>query len=178
MAAQCYQESTFDPQARSWAGACGLMQIMPATADHLGLARADIYDPEKNIAAAARLLGELEQSFSDIRDRNERFKFVLASYNGGGFHIRDAMRLAEKNERNPQRWADVEPYVLGLAKPEYYNDPVVHSGYMRGSETVDYVRKIHERWNNYRGVKTIHSVPAPSGIPQKAKRERKQKYQI
>ena len=78
MAAQCYQESTFDPQARSWAGACGLMQIMPATADHLGLARADIYDPEKNIAAAARLLGELEQSFSDIRDRNERIKFVLA----------------------------------------------------------------------------------------------------
>ena len=178
MAAQCYQESTFDPQARSWAGACGLMQIMPATADHLGLARADIYDPEKNIAAAARLLGELEQSFSDIRDRNERIKFVLASYNGGGFHIRDAMRLAEKNERNPQRWADVEPYVLGLAKPEYYNDPVVRSGYMRGSETVDYVRKIHERWNNYRGVKTIHSVTAPSGIPQKAKRERKSKYQI
>jgi membrane-bound lytic murein transglycosylase F len=45
MAAQCYQESTFDPQARSWAGACGLMQIMPATADHLGLARSDMFNP-------------------------------------------------------------------------------------------------------------------------------------
>ena len=52
LAAQCYQESCFDPQAKSWAGACGLMQIMPSTADHLGLARADIYHPEKNIAAA------------------------------------------------------------------------------------------------------------------------------
>ena len=54
LAAQCYQESTFDPKARSWAGACGLMQIMPGTADHLGLSRANIYDPEQNIAAAVR----------------------------------------------------------------------------------------------------------------------------
>jgi membrane-bound lytic murein transglycosylase F len=178
MAAQCYQESTFDPQARSWAGACGLMQIMPGTADHLGLARSSIFDPEQNIAAAARYLGELERSFSDIRERSERTKFVLASYNGGGFHIRDAMALARKNGKNPQRWHDVEPYVLGLSKPEYYNDPVVKNGYMRGSETVDYVRKIQERWNSYRGVRTVRSTFAPSGTPQKAKHERKKKYQI
>ena len=178
MAAQCYQESTFDPQARSWAGACGLMQIMPSTADHLGLARSDLYNPEKNIEAAARYLGELERTFSDIPDRSERTKFVLAAYNGGHFHIRDAMALAEKHGHNPRRWADVEQYVLGLARPEFYNDPVVRHGYMRGSETADYVRKIHERWNGYRGVKTIRSGLAPSGVPQKAKRERKQKYQI
>ena len=56
LAAQCYQESTFDPKARSWAGACGLMQIMPSTADHLGLSRADIFNPEQNIAAAVSYL--------------------------------------------------------------------------------------------------------------------------
>ena len=178
MAAQCYQESTFDPQARSWAGACGLMQIMPGTADHLGLPRAQIYDPEQNIAAAARYLGELDRSFADIRERTERTKFVLAAYNGGIFHIRDAQALARKNGRNPQRWADVEPFVLGLSQPQYYNDPVVKNGYMRGSETVDYVRRIHERWNGYRGVRTPHAGYAPSSVPQKAKRERKQKYQI
>ncbi|MBR1548233.1 MAG: transglycosylase SLT domain-containing protein [Prevotella sp.] len=178
LAAQCYQESTFDPQARSWAGACGLMQIMPGTADHLGLARADIFDPEKNIAAAVKYIGELQNSFSDIRQQSERTKFVLAAYNGGHFHIRDAMALAAKNGRNPQLWRDVEPYVLGLSQPAYYNDPVVKNGYMRGSETVDYVRKIQERWNGYRGVKTVRSTQGPSGIPQKAKRERKQKYQV
>ena len=178
MAAQCYQESTFDPQAHSWAGACGLMQIMPATADHLGLPRSSIYDPEQNIAAAARFLGELERNFSDIRERSERTKFILAAYNGGGFHIRDAMALARKNGKNPQRWGDVEPYVLGLSKPEYYKDPVVKYGYMRGSETVDYVRKIHERWNSYRGVRTVRSTFAPSATPQKARHERKKKYQI
>ena len=178
VAAQCYQESTFDPKARSWAGACGLMQIMPGTADHLGLARSDMYDPEKNIAAAVRYLGELENSFSDIRERSERTKFVLAAYNGGHFHIRDAMALAQKNGRNPRLWRDVEPFVLALSQPAYYNDPVVKNGYMRGSETVDYVRKIQERWNGYRGVRTPRSGMGLNGVPQKAKRERKQKYQV
>ena len=178
LAAQCYQESTFDPQARSWDGACGLMQIMPGTADHLGLSRANIYDPEQNIAAAVKYLGELEHNFADIRERTERTKFVLAAYNGGHFHIRDAMALAQKNGHNAQLWSEVEPYVLGLSQPQYYNDPVVKNGYMRGSETVDYVRKIHERWNGYRGVKTTRAAIGPSGVPQKAKRERKKKYQI
>ena len=178
LAAQCYQESTFDPRARSWAGACGLMQIMPGTADHLGLSRANIYDPEQNIAAAVRYLAELERNFSDIREHSERTKFVLAAYNGGHFHIRDAMALARKHGRNANRWHEVEPFVLGLSQPQYYNDPVVKNGYMRGSETVDYVRKIHERWNGYRGVKTVRAISGPQGIPQKAKRERKKKYQI
>ncbi len=178
MAAQCYQESTFDPQARSWAGACGLMQIMPSTADHLGLARGDMFNPEKNIAAAARYLGELERNFSDIRERSERTKFVLAAYNGGHFHIRDAMALAKKNGKNAHRWHDVEAYVLGLSQAQYYNDPVVKYGYMRGSETVDYVRKIHERWNGYRGVKAPRTTFAPSASPQKATHARKKKYQI
>lgn len=178
LAAQCYQESTFDPKARSWAGACGLMQIMPGTADHLGLSRANIYDPEQNIAAAVRYLAELERNFSDIREHSERTKFVLAAYNGGHFHIRDAMALARKNGRNANSWREVEPFVLGLSQPQYYNDPVVKNGYMRGSETVDYVRKIHERWNGYRGVKTVRAISGPQGIPQKAKHERKKKYQI
>ncbi|MCH5307329.1 MAG: transglycosylase SLT domain-containing protein [Prevotella sp.] len=178
LAAQCYQESTFDPQAKSWAGACGLMQIMPSTADYLGLPRSEIFLPEQNIAAAVRYIAELDQAFSDVQDRMERIRFVLAAYNGGGFHIRDAMALAKKHGRNPYRWREVESFVLGLQRAEYYNDPVVRNGYMRGSETVDYVRRIQERWNGYRGMKNVHAVASgPSGVPQKAKRERK-KYQI
>ena len=153
IAAQCYQESTFDPEARSWAGATGLMQIMPRTADHLGLPRDQLTNPEQNIAAATRYLKELEQAFSYIRDRTERQNMVLASYNGGANHVRDAMRLAERDRRNPQRWKDVRPYILKLADPKYYNDSLVQFGYMRGSETADYVDKIRLRYDKYR-----HSV--------------------
>jgi len=101
IAAQCYQESTFDPKAKSWAGASGLMQIMPKTAAHLGLPMAQIFDPEQNIAAATRYIAELDRMFRDIPSRNERYAFVLACYNGGYFHIRDAMALAEKYGKNP-----------------------------------------------------------------------------
>lgn len=176
LAAQCYQESTFDPQAHSWAGACGLMQIMPATADHLGLARDKMYDPESNIAAAAKYIAELNGLFKDIPDRRERINFVLASYNGGAFHIRDAMALTEKYGGNKHRWADVSRYVLLLQQEQYYRDPVVKHGYMRGSETADYVTRIQQRYNEYRGV---HSPLGGSfQTPRKAKKERKGKYRI
>ncbi len=152
MAAQCYQESCFDPQARSWAGARGLMQIMPATASHLGLSMADIHDAEQNVKAAAKYLMELSGHFRDIPSVEERQKFVLASYNGGYFHIQDAMALARKNGKNPSRWRDVAYYVLALQQPAFYNDPVVRNGYMRGAETVDYVDRIRQRYAQYRGV--------------------------
>lgn len=187
MAAQCYQESCFDPKARSWAGACGLMQIMPATANHLNLALSDIYNPDKNINAAARYISELSGYFRDIPNPSERQMFVLAAYNGGYFHIQDAMALARKNGKNPKRWKDVAYYVLALEVPKYYNDPIVKNGYMRGSETVNYVDRIRRRYAQYRGVsysgasvsvKSLNGTKAPSSsdffnsiTPRKAKKK-------
>jgi membrane-bound lytic murein transglycosylase F len=176
MAAQCYQESTFDPKAVSFAGAKGLMQIMPGTADLLGLPRDQMYDPEQNIAAAAKYLGQLEGKWSDIQNRSERTNFILASYNGGIHHIRDAMALAKRDGKNPHNWREVSEYVLKLAQPKYYNDPIVKHGYMRGSETVDYVAKIRQRHQGYMGVKTPHLGFHPSQ-PRKAA-TRKNKYDI
>lgn len=167
MAAQCYQESAFDPKAVSWAGAQGLMQIMPGTAAHLGLAASAVYEPAQNIAAAARYLAELQVTFSDIHERTERLCFVLAAYNGGASHVRDAMALAQQYGGNPHRWNDVDKYILLLAQPRYYRDPVVRAGYLRGSETSDYVRQIMARWSQYRGV----AHPAPL-VPQKDNNKR------
>lgn len=152
LAAICYQESCFDPQAKSFAGASGLMQLMPATAESMGLPREEIFDPEKNIAASARYISHLKASFKDIANQEEMMKFVLAGYNGGSGHIRDAMALAKADGRDCHVWNNVAPYVLALMQPQVYRRPQVKYGYMRGTETVNYVSSIFKRWYDYRGV--------------------------
>lgn len=170
MAAQCYQESTFDPNAKSWAGACGLMQIMPSTADHLGLSRSSLFSPQENIAASAKYMQELGQHFADV-PLTERVWFQLASYNGGFHHIRDAMALARKNGQNANSWGVVAEYVRKLSMPQYYTDPVVRNGYMRGTETVEYVSRIRERWAQYRGVAGGGSIKGFVTTPERARKK-------
>lgn len=165
LAAQCYQESGFDPNAISSMGAQGLMQLMPATAEMMGLQSHVRFDPDQNVAAAVRYLRQLDASFSDIRDGEERIRFMLASYNGGAGHIRDAQRLARKEGRRADSWREVVPYVLLLSQPRYYRDPDVQNGYMRGAETVSYVRLIMERWRQYRAYARPYgsgATPAPA----------------
>lgn len=167
VAAQCYQESCFDPKAESFAGAKGLMQIMPKTAEHLGLPLADIYNPERNISAACKYIVELSDAFKDVPDSYERQNFVLASYNGGAGHIRDAMAMANADGKNQYFWDEVKPYVLKLATPEFYRKPIVKHGYMRGAETVGYVDNIRRRYATYGGVnkmsgRTYEPVSNPS----------------
>lgn len=174
VAAQCYQESAFDAQAVSWAGACGLMQIMPYTAEVMGLSMEQIYDPEANIRTAARYIARLEAQFTDVSDAAERRCFVLAAYNGGAQHIRDAMALTEKYGGNKYRWHDVRTYVRGLSETRYYTDAVVKNGYMRGEETADYVDSVLSRWDYYRGKARGSSVGGGSQdyyVPQKATKE-------
>lgn len=182
MAAQCYQESCFDPNAKSWAGAQGLMQIMPSTAAHLGLPQNMVHDPEANVAAAARYMAELQGLLGDIGDPAQRILYALASYNGGLYHIRDAMALAKKHGKNPHNWGDVSEFVLLLSQPAYYTDPVVKHGYMRGTETVDYVQRIRSRWSEYGGVtgggRSISSDGTFHSAPVKAKRKYSGKYHI
>ena len=168
LAAQCYQESGFDCNAVSWAGAKGLMQIMPATATHLGLGKGDIYNPKANIAAGAAYLRELSGRFSDIASPSERIKFVLAAYNGGFHHIRDAMSLTQKYGKNSHSWSDVSGFVLKLSQKAYYTDNVVKNGYMIGSQTHGYVASIMSRWEEYREGASksvggnLHFTPEPA----------------
>lgn len=162
LAAQCYQESGFDPNATSWAGACGLMQIMPNTAAQFGLSQDRLFMPAENVATAARVIAYLQKQFSSISQAEERIKFVLASYNGGIGHIRDAQALARKHGGNPQSWEDVSYYVRNLSQAQYYRDPVVKHGYMIGNETANYVTSIFDRWRQYGGNPNQISAGIPS----------------
>lgn len=165
IAAQCYQESGFDPNAVSSVGAQGLLQLMPATAAAMGVPEGKAFDPEQNISAATRYLRKIQGFFSDIPDPTERIRFTLAAYNGGVGHVQDAQTLARKHGSDPKHWDEVAPFILRLAEPAYYRDPDVKHGYMRGSETEGYVRLIMDRWQQYRTAARPYaggSTPAPS----------------
>ncbi len=149
LAAQIYQESQFNPRARSWMGATGLMQLMPETAEQYG-AR-DAMNPEQNIAAGVKYLKWLGGFWDSIPDSSDRLKFILASYNAGQGHLLDAQRLSKKYGKNPLIWEDnVAFYLLKKSQEEYYNDEVVNFGYVRGSEPVEYVSEILRIFENYK----------------------------
>ena len=92
--AQMYQESKFDPQATSWVGARGLMQIMPVTGRELGFT--DLHNPEENIHAGVKYLSQLANRFDPQIPIEERMRFALAAYNVGYGHVLDARRLARE----------------------------------------------------------------------------------
>ena len=152
VASLIYQESRFSPRVESWAGAVGLMQLMPETAKTFGVRK--ITSPKENIVGGLRFLKWLDEQLEDkISDPKERVKFVLASYNVGLGHVLDAMRLTEKYGKDPTIWDNnVDFYLLNKSKPKYYNDPVVKYGYCRGEEPYHYVNDILDRYEHYKNV--------------------------
>lgn len=154
LAAVAFHESRFDSTQVSWAGAAGIMQLMPRTASNLGLNRKNIMNPEKNIEAGVQYIKSLNLTFSKIENKQERIKFILASYNSGPAHILDARALAEKYGKNKDVWfGHVETFLLKKSEPEFYNDEVVKYGRFRGRETVNYVEKTLATFEKYKSRK-------------------------
>ena len=148
VASQVYQESKFDPRVSSWAKASGLMQLMPNKAKELGVTNRS--DPEQSIKGGTKYLKRIWKNFEHIPDSIQRTKFAMASYNCGMGHVFDAQRLAEIEGLKKDVWDDhVETMVLKLSKPEYYNNPIVKYGYVRGLEPYNYVKQIFERYQHY-----------------------------
>ncbi|MDL2322565.1 transglycosylase SLT domain-containing protein [Bacteroidales bacterium OttesenSCG-928-A17] len=150
LASIAFQESKFYTDRISWAGAVGLMGLMPRTAEIFDVSPEEMYDPEGSIRGAVALIRRLNRSFRSIENEEERIKFILASYNAGSGHIYDAQALAEKYGKDPYVWKDnVEEFIKLKSLPEYYNDPVCKQGYFRGKETLNYVRHVIDRWRYY-----------------------------
>ncbi len=144
-----FHESRFNPNEKSWAGAVGLMQLMPRTAKELGVTNPR--DPNQNVKAGTTYLKQMWERWEEIPDSTQRIKFTLASYNCGYSHVKDAQRLTEKYGGIPTLWdRNVEEYVLNLMYPEYYNDEVVYYGYVMGQEPVDYVNRIFDLYDHYK----------------------------
>ena len=167
MAAQAYQESRFKPNARSWDGARGLMQIMPGTARGYRTSVSKLNDPETSVRVATALIDDLDGYLRKyVPNDKERIKFVIAAYNVGIAHIYDAIALADKYGLDPQVWdGNVSKALLMKMNPRYYNDPVVKYGYCRGSETVAYVKNITDFYEQARREVTAYHPSAADLAP-------------
>jgi membrane-bound lytic murein transglycosylase F len=144
-----YQESKFNPSGESWAGARGLMQLMPETAKRFGAA--DPGDPRQSLSAGVNYLLYLDKYWAKrVPDEQEKLKFMLASYNAGLAHILDAKRLCGKYGKDATSWSNVEYFLLKKSDPDYYRDPLVTTGYCKCEEPVRYVRDVLARFEDYR----------------------------
>lgn len=135
IAAVAYQESHWDPEAKSYTGVKGLMQITQDTADHLGLT--DREDPTESVFGGAKYLKYLYAMTPPSLDSKERWALTLASYNIGFAHLKDAQKLAIQKGLDSTSWRDLKKILPLLADPSYFES--LQFGFARGHETVEYV---------------------------------------
>lgn len=157
IAAQMYQESHFNPDAVSDAGALGLMQLMPATARALGFS--DPRDPEAGIHAGVKYLNRLRNRFEKRLPMNSRTWFALAAYNVGYDRVRRARELARARGLDPDRWfGNVEVAMREMSQPG--TDFSCRCG-----QAITYVRAIRSLYYAYRNVHLASYDPLyPNGF--------------
>lgn len=147
LAAIAYKESRFNPNARGFGGAYGMMQFMPNTGPQFGVLPDS--SPETQINGGMRYLNAVFKRWSGIADEQIRLQFTLASYNAGMCHIEDAQRLAKAAGLNPNVWdGNVALMVKKLDDPTFYRSELVRCGAYRGAATsyVAKVMSIYSRW--------------------------------
>ncbi|MBS3778820.1 MAG: transglycosylase SLT domain-containing protein, partial [Desulfovermiculus sp.] len=128
----------FDPQATSYTGVRGLMQVTLDTAREMGISNRR--DPKQSIHAGVKYLADIYKRFEEIPNRDQRLRFALASYNIGYGHVLDAQRLARKQGLDPNKWSSLLTTLPQLRQPKYYSQ--TKYGYARGTEPVRYVKRI------------------------------------
>ena len=135
LAAQGFQESRIDQNARSHVGAVGIMQIMPATGKELAVG--DIHQAEPNIHAGAKYMDKLmTRYFQDAHfSENDRTLFAFASYNAGPGNISKMRKLAAQRGLDPDKW---------------FNNVEMVTAEKIGLEPVTYVRNIYKYYVSYR----------------------------
>ena len=149
-----YQESKWDPEARSHMGAYGIMQITAPTAQDIGLI--DPANPVKNIMAAAKYLDQLRAMIPDDAQEPDRTYLAMAAYNIGIGHLTDAIKLTKTQGGDPNRWRDIRERLALLSNPKIYRK--LRNGYARGEETIQYVENIRALHDLMIWVETQHHL--------------------
>jgi membrane-bound lytic murein transglycosylase F len=144
------QETKFNPNSKSWAGAVGLMQVLPRYSEVPD--EKLLYNEEINIREGVRIIKEHLQHYSYM-DSTNQWSFALAAYNAGQGHVADARRLAIDQNKNPNEWENASDAILKLMQRKYYKD--ARYGFCRGIETVRYVEGIKNRYKTYETILTM-----------------------
>ncbi|QYJ85094.1 membrane-bound lytic murein transglycosylase MltF [Shewanella mesophila] len=143
LAATAYQESHWNPNARSPTGVRGLMMLTLPTAKQMGISNR--LDPVQSIRGGAKYLNDILTRLPESIPENQRMWFALASYNIGYGHVEDARKLAQSMGLDPSAWRDLKQVLPLLQKRKYYKQ--TRYGYARGSEAVHYVDNIRRYYD-------------------------------
>ncbi|MCP3944942.1 MAG: membrane-bound lytic murein transglycosylase MltF [Desulfobacteraceae bacterium] len=138
VAAVVYQESHFNPNAKSFTNVRGLMQVTRETAQEMGITNRN--NPTQSIRAGIKYLDKMYQRFSHIEDNYQRMLFSLASYNVGYGHVLDALKIAQEKGLDPTTWQTLKTTLPLLSKSRYFKTSKY--GYARGWEPIHYVERI------------------------------------
>ena len=157
LAAISYQESLWDPWARSPTGVRGMMMLTLPTAQAMGV-RSRI-DPEQSIRGGARYLERLHQRLPARISEPDRTWFALAAYNVGLGHLNDAREITRRQGGDPDYWIDVRQRLPLLRQKQYYQD--TRFGFARGDEPVTYVGNIRRYYDTLRWLDEQGRIPYP-----------------
>lgn len=163
LAAQAYHESRFRPNKISWAGAVGLMQVMPRTARDMGIT--EYYRPRDNILAGARYLRKLYDLYSFARTDDDRIRISLAAYNAGIGHLYNARRLAVEAGGDSTRWNDVARGLSMLEQPKYFRRDGF--SFVRGRMVRRYVDDVLNRYQIFVDLMNENGETNPAQYVQK-----------
>ncbi|CAM3029550.1 membrane-bound lytic murein transglycosylase MltF [Vibrio rarus] len=147
VAALAYQESHWNPKAKSPTGVRGMMMLTLPTARSVGVTNR--LDPEQSIRGGVEYLRKIVNRIPDSINQHEKIWFALASYNLGYGHVMDARRIAKAQGANPDLWSDVKTRLPLLRKKGYYE--YTRYGFARGDEALNYVESIRRYYQSIIG---------------------------
>ncbi len=144
LAAMAYQESHWDPRAKSPTGVRGMMMLTQITAKEMGITNR--LDAEQSLRGGLRYLMKIYDRLPERIIDPDRTNLALAAYNVGLGHLEDARVITQRQGKNPDLWQDVKEHLPLLQKRRWYSK--TKFGYARGQEPVDYVTNIR-RFESY-----------------------------
>jgi len=162
LAAMGYQESHWNPKAKSSTGVRGIMMLTLQTADIVGVKNR--LDAKSSIFGGAKYLDRLRRRFPDEVKEPDRTWFAMAAYNVGYYHVIDAQKILEKQGKDPNKWTNLQHALPLLAKRKWYKK--TKFGYARGWEPVKYVTSIRRYFDILE-----HQTAKPVEIEKEAKRD-------